>query len=575
MRSWKNSARKSYDRVLKLEREFVEQRAREDAAMQAVADRLAVNEETGEIEGAPTPSRINWTARVDGGGTLRLLKNRANTDLTISPIPQGDRFSWEEKRIKEIEDEQLDEELTKWADAEHLRRIERSWIPTTARPTKARVFMPEGEEVCPEWDKKGGWLYWKKGTMTFSAPAGCGKNYCPVCGSRRLRQRRVGLYAWLETMGTEEQERYHLGTLTFRGRWTTATKVPGIRFCPSWEQWCKQQRVDIDDVPSIPEEWEDWEPRTFSRFVAMIMKAMSADEGVAYRGQMTARQWMKYMTGCWNRLADEWLDWTGRPMSFVRTWELQQNGTPHIHMAYYLPEGITIRQAKKWTAEHWTEIVGDIDTDTLEHGVHMGKHVAGIKAVAHSAFEYVIKYITKDNTAVYRGKKTSRGETIDWNTRLRRVAKSHDCKPAITGDIEAFRELLSGEVFNKHEYRRSYGKMSNAVMGKRPISDRAAQNLLQWLQEHNHRRRGTRLRSSFMRRTGDFANVERDDLTPDRPPGFWDLVAQTADGSIIKLVNGTTVGYGDHMTALELQHRENAMKADEEFDEPVATFLLD
>jgi hypothetical protein len=103
------------------------------------------------------------------------------------------------------------------------------------------------------------------------------------------------------------------------------------------------------------------------------------------------------------------------------TWKLeaQKRGAPHYHFLYDIPddrpESFDIKQAQKWLARAWYDIVGSQDDKHLVAGTQFVK-LNGKKQIKY----YVSKYCAKEQY-----------DTHEWGNRWGRIGKQKLSKPVV------------------------------------------------------------------------------------------------------------------------------------------------
>ena len=328
---------------------------------------------------------------------------------------------------------ELGEQFEAWQKLDAIKSYQtRRTMPGNFKPSRW-----DAKQLCPQF--KGGWVRWANSRGVWSFPAGCNALYCVVCGqSRRMKTQAQLIKGYQMKHGHHDIK---MLTLTFR------TKKEG----ENWRHF--QHRYNVKEIPRIPEGME--EGTDLLEYIANH----PTGEQCMLRQQMSPQQWVKYMSAAWKEFRDAWrLRWKEK-ITFVRSWELTKQGTPHIHAGFKVPEfgrgSYKAHQLLGWIKAVWAEIIGEVPDDTqVDAGANY--HTEEDNA---TGITYVIKYIAKDNWA--RGKRYNDwrqeliqdGEEFDWNYNLRRYATSQDFGRADISDADTF-TTNDNQIIDRKEWRR-------------------------------------------------------------------------------------------------------------------------
>ena len=281
-----------------------------------------------------------------------------------------------------------------------------------------------GRTLCMDW--RGGWLHLWNRRGKCSIPMECGKRYCLQCGPRRARRDRLGLYM-AHQMSRVSTRPVSLATYTFRTKWPNET----------WKDF--GERTGTFNNP-LPEDVEEWSGQKLLRWT----RRWGHHWQCQIRRRFTPAMWMRYMTACWQEMCQMWEESFGERMPYMRVWELTQQGIPHIHAITSIPVGVHRWQMEQWAADAWTKVRGENEEGLM--GVKWTREAS--KAIG-AAVGYISKYLTKDYSY------EARNSDDDWNTGLRRIAKSAHFPTPEMGDIDRFVTLRGGEVIDVRRYRQA------------------------------------------------------------------------------------------------------------------------
>ncbi len=327
----------------------------------------------------------------------------------------------------------------------------RTKIRTEDRPTS-------DSKLCPEWD--GGVLKLDRGDgKEIKIPLTCGKKYCVACGEREAKKDMSML--WEGYNATWGNEPVRLLTLTFRARRSKFDVYGNLEYVEPWKQYAKRTGADLHI--KLPENIDEMDHQELVKW----MKPQEVANQVVLRALMTPQQQSKYLTGCIAVLRKKWAQAYNQPLTFVRCWELTQQGVWHCHLAYRVPraangKSVSPELVKSFVTKIWGLARGD-ETDVQ---VHPGTDYDGL---GH-CLAYVLKYLYKDNSlrgaradSEYRKLCQIRGEAWqerEWNFNLRRFGRSRDWSKPTCGDYRGY-VTKEGEILNKDEWTKARGKFYN------------------------------------------------------------------------------------------------------------------
>lgn len=304
---------------------------------------------------------------------------------------------------------------------------------------------------------------------TTRRPLNCARSYCEVHGAAntsRLRLRMVNGY------NIEHRNRTRpikLLTLTFQARRYTHKESQTLE---TWQHF--MQRNNIADIPRLPKDYAQYSAQKKAKFI----RQHNPPDQILLRSQQSPQEWASYTHGAFSLLKKAWEKAFG-PMTYLFVWELTRQGTPHIHVAYELPEGQSVHSIKKWAARQWQLV---LNTDFLP-SVDAGRDDI---SDASNAVGYIISYMTKAGDTKYRGKRYNAGRyaltgnpdhlAADWETKIRRYSRSKDWGDAIARPRSSFTDKATGEIINLHDRKKAYGRWYyHAVTKGRPALNEAVE----------------------------------------------------------------------------------------------------
>ena len=326
-------------------------------------------------------------------------------------------------------------------------------------------------------------------------PAECSRNYCWHCGEKKMRATRVKLREGVLRHEDWKGSKVPFMTLTFRSR--RGYGPPEARRAETWQRWINRvanYEANASGVRTIIKEelWREpvqtiseiLESRTrnsytFAEVHSVVLNwqwSMRSElgvplqwSGVILRGALTKDQWTAYYNGAFYKLRKVWEAEFGAKLSYVRVIELTGVGTPHLHVAYRLPTGVTTMQIWEWLKESWANIVGD-DPRQIQVDAGQRKRNHSVNA----SLSYVLKYLSKQYGKTkdawmfnhHRNELVGDGHEDDWDKGFRRISRSRDWPMAITGDEDMFHHAdEEGEIkqYSRRDRYRAYGRMMRAI----------------------------------------------------------------------------------------------------------------